>query len=339
MTNFKSLTREERKQALISLGEKPFREKQIFEWICKGVSSFDDMTNLSLTLRESLKASYSFDSLSVVTVKKSKDGTAKYLLEAPDGNRVESVFMQYEYGNTVCLSTQVGCNMGCVFCASGIDGKIRNLKAWEILDEYLVVRAHAGQPVNHVVLMGMGEPLDNYAEVKEFIKMIHDKDGVNLSLRNITLSTCGIIPKIHEYAVDFPQANLAVSLHRSNQPAREKLMPIAKKYELSSLIKACREYTKETGNRISFEYALIDGENDRDEDVKELTSLLKGMNCHINLIPLNNVTESGLKGSSRENAEKFAQKLEKLGIPTTVRRSLGEDIDAACGQLRKNYTC
>jgi len=229
--------------------------------------------------------------------------------------------------------------MGCVFCASGQGGKIRNLRAWEMLDEFVVVQKEAGEPINHIVLMGMGEPFDNYEEVKKFITLLHDKDGINLSLRNITLSTCGIIPGIRQYAEDFPQANLALSLHRANQEDREKLMPIARKYHLDELMKAVREYSEKTGGRVSFEYALIAGENDRDSDAAELTKLLKGMMAHVNLIPLNPVIENKMLPTSRENAARFAEKLEKSGIPATVRRQLGADIDAACGQLRKNYTC
>lgn len=339
MQNYKELTREERKNLLSELGEKAFREKQIFEWICKGAQSLDEMSNLSLSLREKLKEKCSFETLKIVTVQTSKDGTKKYLLESTDGERVEAVFMKYEYGNSICVSTQVGCNMGCVFCASGIGGKRRNLKAWEMLDEFCVIQKDAGERINHIVLMGMGEPFDNYDEVKQFLELLHDKDGINLSLRNITISTCGVIPGIEKYAMDFPQANLAISLHRANQEDREKLMPIAKKYKLNDLITACKTYAETTSNRVSFEYALIAGENDRDEDAAALVKLLKGMPAHINLIPLNPVIENNMQGSSREKARDFAEKLEKSGLPATVRRRLGADIDAACGQLRKNYTC
>lgn len=339
LQNFKSLTREERKNILVSLGEKAFREKQVFEWINRGVSSFDEMTNLSIDLRTKLKQSFSFDSLTIEKVQVSKDGTRKYLLKAPDGNYIESVFMQYEYGNSLCVSTQVGCNMGCVFCASGLGGKIRNLSAWEILDEFLIIQKDAQKPISHVVLMGMGEPFDNYTEVKQFLNLIHDKDGINLSLRNITLSTCGITPGILEFAKDFPQAGLAISLHRATNEEREKLMPITKKYPLPKLMETIREYVDITGNRITFEYALIDGENDGPQDAQQLKKLLLGLPCHINLIPLNKVIESGLNGSSKDTAKAFSKELENLGIPSTIRRSLGPDIDAACGQLRKNYTC
>lgn len=336
--NLKELTREERKNLLSELGEKPFREKQIFEWITKGAESLDEMTNLSKGLRKKLNERTSFESLRIITCQTSKDGTRKFLLEAPDGERMEAVFMEYSYGNSICVSTQIGCNMGCVFCASGIGGKIRNLKAWEMLDEFVMIRKFTGKPINHIVLMGMGEPFDNYEEVKSFISLLHDKDGINLSLRNITVSTCGVIPGIEVFGKDFPQANLAVSLHRSNQKGREALMPIAKKYKLPDLIKACKSYSEETSNRVSFEYALISGENDSDKDAEELAELLRGMMSHVNLIPLNNVTENKMQASSKEHAQEFAKKLESLGIPATVRRRLGSDIDAACGQLRKNYT-
>lgn len=339
MRNIKELTREERKQLLADLGEKPFREKQLFQWICKGAASFEEMTNLSAALREKLAGVCGFESVSVELVQTSSDGTRKFLLVFPDGNKAEAVFMKYEYGNSVCLSTQVGCNMGCAFCASGLGGKIRNLEAWEIFDQYLAVVKYTGEPVNHVVLMGMGEPLDNYENVSGFINLIHDSDGIGLSLRNITLSTCGLIPKIKILAQDFPQVNLAISLHAATQEAREEIMPVAKKYKLPELIEACREHIKLTGRRITFEYALIKGRNDRPEDLKNLTTLLRGLNCHVNLIPLNPVVENKMTGSDRTHAAEFAQRLENNGIPATVRRQLGADIDAACGQLRKKHTC
>jgi len=339
LQNFKSLSRIQRKEILVSLGEKPFREKQVFEWINKSATSFDEMTNLSVSLKEKLKEQFSFESLSIEKVQTSIDGTKKYLFKAPDGNYIESVFMKYEYGNSICVSTQVGCNMGCVFCASGIGGKIRNLKAWEILDQFLMAQKDAGESISHIVLMGMGEPFDNYEEVKEFINLIHDKDGINLSLRNITVSTCGVVPGILQFAKDFPQANLAISLHRATQEDRLKLMPIAKKYPLCELMDTVREYAAITNNRVTFEYALIDGENDSFSDAKKIKELLSGIGSHVNLIPLNKVEESGLKGSPKSSALAFSKALEKLGISSTIRRSLGPDIDAACGQLRKNYTC
>ncbi|MDO5441050.1 MAG: 23S rRNA (adenine(2503)-C(2))-methyltransferase RlmN, partial [Bacillota bacterium] len=277
----------------------------------------------------------SFESLKIELEQVSKDGTRKYLLRTVDGEYIEAVFMSYDYGNSLCISTQVGCNMGCKFCASTIGGKHRDLKAWEMLDEFLVIRKAAESDINHIVLMGMGEPFDNYEEVSDFLQTIHDPNGINLSYRNITVSTCGLVPMIKRFGEDFPQVNLAISLHAANQEAREKIMPIAKKYSLDQLMAACKEHEEKTGRRISYEYTLILGKNDREEDAKALASLLKGQLCHVNLIPLNAVEETGLAGSSREAAQGFANRLEKLGIPATVRRELGSDIDAACGQLRK----
>lgn len=297
------------------------------------------MTDIPKALRQRLSEKYSFDSIQVETVQSSKDGTKKYLLRLTDGNYVEAVFMKYDYGNSLCISTQVGCNMRCVFCASGIGGKIRDLQAWEILDEYLICRRNAGEDINHVVLMGMGEPFDNYENVSAFLKLLHDPDGVGLSYRNITVSTSGLIPKIKQFAEDFPQVNLAVSLHAAVQEKREKLMPVAKGNKLPELMEACRQLAEKTGRRVTFEYTLIAGQNDRPEDLKQLSSLLSGMLCHVNLIPLNSVDENDMRGSDRRSALKFAEDLQALGVPATVRRSLGRDIDAACGQLRKKHTC
>ncbi len=336
--NFKSCSRQERKDILKEMGQPSFREKQVFQWISRGALSFDEMTDLPKDLRSRLFEAYRFESASVELVQQSKDGTRKYLLKMTDGNFVEAVFMKYEYGNTLCISTQIGCNMGCVFCASGIGGKIRNLEGWEMLDEYLICRKDAGEDINHVVLMGMGEPFDNYDNVSEFLRLIHDPDGVGLSYRNITVSTSGLIKGIKKFSEDFPQVNLAISLHAATQDERQELMPVAKSNRLEDLIETCREVSEKTGRRITFEYALIAGKNDRDEDVKKLSALLKGMLCHVNLIPLNPVIENGMKGSGRDAAKFFADKLERTGIPATIRRSLGQDIDAACGQLRKKHT-
>ena len=337
--NYLQLTKEERSMALAQLGEKPFRAKQIERWILSGAESFSEMTDLSAALREKLSESYSFERAKVELSQTSSDGTVKFLLAFPDGEKAEAVFMKYSYGNSLCISTQVGCNMGCAFCASGIGGKIRDLKAWEMLDEYLICRKAAGEAINHIVLMGMGEPFDNYEEVSAFLRSVHDPSGADLSLRNITLSTCGLVPFIERFGNDFPQVNLAVSLHASNQKDREKIMPVAKGYPLERLIPACRAHAEKTGRRVTFEYALILGQNDSDEHCRQLASLLKGINCHVNLIPLNPVTESGLASVSRQAAYGFAKKLEERGIPCTVRRQLGADIDAACGQLRKKHTC
>jgi len=337
LENFKTLTREERKEALVSMGEKAFREKQIFSWLSKGME-LDEMSNVSNSIKNKILDNYSFDSVKVELVQTSKDGTKKYLLKLPDDNYVETVFMKYDYGNTLCISTQVGCNMGCSFCASTIGGKIRDLYAWEIFEEYTVCRRDCGEDISHIVLMGMGEPFDNYKNVSEFLHMIHDEEGVGLSYRNITVSSSGLIPKIRQFTEDFPQVNLAISLHNPVQEEREKIMPVAKGNKMPELMAACKEYTEKTGRRISFEYTLIEGQNDRDEDVINLSKLLHGMLCHVNLIPLNSVRENGMKGTSRDSAKKFSEKLEKRGIPATVRRSLGQDIDAACGQLRKKMS-
>ncbi len=334
--DFKDLTRKERSEALAALGEKPFREKQIFRWICAGAENFGEMTDLPAALREKLAERCSFERGKVELCQTSQDGTSKFLISFPDGEKAETVFMSYEYGNSLCVSTQVGCNMGCVFCASGIGGKVRDLKAWEMLEQYLLCAAHTGKPINHIVLMGMGEPFDNYSQVSAFLNDIHDPKGVGLSFRNITLSTCGLVPYIQRFAEEFPQANLAVSLHAATQEEREKIMPVAKAYPLSELIPACRQHAEATGRRITFEYALIRGKNDSQQHCDKLASLLRGMNCHVNLIPLNPVAESGFSTVSRDAAHRFAQSLENAGIPCTVRRQLGADIDAACGQLRKN---
>ncbi len=335
--NIKALTREERKAFLLSLGEPAYREKQLFQWISRGAEGFGEMLDLPRSLREKLEAASSFETLRIAAEQiDPADGTRKFLLELSDGNTVEAVFMKYEYGNTLCLSTQVGCNMGCSFCASGIGGKARNLKAWEMLDQFLVCRKRAGEAVNHAVLMGTGEPFDNYEEVAAFLRAIHDPEGVGISYRNLTVSTCGLIPGILRFSKDFPQANLAVSLHGSTQEEREKRMPVAKAYPLPRLLEACKKYTEATGRRITFEYALIEGENDGLPEARRLAELLKGLLCHVNLIPLNPVSESGLKGSPRRQAARFAGVLEEKGIPASVRRQLGSKIEAACGQLRRN---
>ena len=333
--DLKDLNRKERAEALAALGEKPFREKQVFRWICSGAQSFEDMTDLSVSLRRKLSENYSFGTARIELCQRSSDGTRKYLISFPDGEKAETVYMEYEYGSTLCVSSQVGCNMGCVFCASGIGGKVRDLKAWEILDQYVLCRQACGKPINHIVVMGMGEPMDNYDQLAEFLRQIHDPAGIGLSYRSITVSSCGIIPKLKRFGDEFPQVNLAISLHASSQEKREKLMPVAKTYKLSELIPFCKAHAEKTGRRVSFEYALIAGGNDRPEDAEELAHLLRGLNCHVNLIPLNSVTEAGLAGSSRAQAQVFSQRLQNMAIQCTVRRSLGADIDAACGQLRK----
>ena len=336
MRDLKELTTEELKAVLAGLGQPAFRAKQIRKWMLSGAESFSEMSNLPQALREKLASEYSWSGLTIERLQQSVDGTRKYLLGLPDGEKVEAVFMVYDYGNSICLSTEVGCPMGCRFCASTIGGKVRELSAWEILYEYLTVQKDAGAPISHIVLMGIGEPFDNYAQVSRFLEDVHDPEGVGLSYRNITVSTCGIVPKIRQFGEDFPQVNLAISLHASTQEEREALMPVAKAYSMDELIAACREHAEKTGRRVSFEYTLISGKNDGKNNALRLASLLSGMLCHVNLIPLNPVRENGMSGSDRDQAENFRKLLEEHGIPATVRRTLGTDIDAACGQLRRN---
>lgn len=321
---------------VLSMGEKKFRAKQIFGWLARGAASYDEMSNVPAGLRRDLAENgYYIGQPEVVTMQESKtDGTRKCLYEFSDGARVESVFMKYSYGNSICISTQVGCLMGCTFCASTMDGKQRDLTAGEMLGEVLKMKRVTGEDINHIVLMGMGEPLDNYEEVSKFLKLINSPDGVNLSLRNITLSTCGIIPGIYRFAEDFSQVNLAVSLHAPNDEIRRRTMPVARKYGYDDLMKACRDYTEKTHRRITFEYALIRGVNDSAENAEELADHLKGWLTHVNLIPLNEVKGRDYRTAEGSSVLAFRKVLEKRGIAATVRRTLGSDIDAACGQLR-----
>ena len=321
---------------VLGMGEKKFRAKQIFGWLARGAASYDEMSNVPAGLRRNLAENgYYIGQPEVITMQESKsDGTRKCLYEFSDGARVESVFMKYSYGNSICISTQVGCLMGCTFCASTMDGKQRDLTAGEMLGEVLKMKRVTGEEINHIVLMGMGEPLDNYEEVSKFLKLINSPEGVNLSLRNITLSTCGIIPGIYRFAEDFPQVNLAVSLHAPNDEIRRRTMPVARKYGYDDLMKACRDYTEKTHRRITFEYALIRGVNDSPENAEELADHLKGWLTHVNLIPLNEVKGRDYRTAEGSSVLAFRKVLEKRGIAATVRRTLGSDIDAACGQLR-----
>lgn len=320
---------------LTELGEKPFRAKQIYAWLYRGVREFSEMTDLSAALREKLELRAEIRSAEILRIQKSKkDGTRKYLFGLSDGNAVESVFMKYQYGNSVCVSSQAGCRMGCRFCASGINGLVRNLTAGEIADQIISIERDTGERIGNVVIMGTGEPLDNYQQLCRFLRMIHAKEGLNLSLRSITVSTCGLVPKIRQFAEDFPQVNLAISLHASNGVDRSRLMPVNDSYPMDELLAACRDHERKTGRRITFEYTLVKGVNDRRENAEELVAALKGTLCHVNLIPLNQVKETGLAGTDRKSAEQFREILERRGIPATVRRELGSDIDAACGQLR-----
>lgn len=334
-TDIMSLTKKEIESYLEGLGEKKFRAKQIFSWINKGAESFDDMTDLSKELRQKLKDKADLKKLHILKVQHSeKDGTRKYLFGLEDGNSIESVFMKYKFGNTVCISSQAGCRMGCGFCASAVNGLQRNLTAGEMTDQILSIEKDTGEKAGNIVVMGTGEPFDNYENLSGFLINVHDKDGLFIGMRSITVSTCGLISKMDEFAKDFPQVNLAVSLHAPNDAIRNKIMPISRRHSMDELLKACRRHVEMTGRRITFEYALIKGLNDSDGSAEELASRLKGINCHVNLIPLNRVAETGLSGTERLEAERFRQLLEKRGIQATVRRELGSDIDAACGQLR-----
>jgi len=319
------------------LGDKPFRAKQIFSWLAKGVESWDEMSNLPVSLRTKLYEKYYIGLPEVIIDQESKDGTRKVLYQFADGATVESVFMKYSYGNSICISSQVGCRMGCNFCASTLKGLERNLEAGEMLGEVLRMCRLTGEPIGHIVIMGMGEPFDNYEELCKFLALVHDEKGYNLGLRNITVSTCGIIPMIEKFAEDYPQVNLAVSLHASNSDRRKEIMPVAKAYEYDELLTACKAYTEKTGRRITFEYTVIDGVNDSAKDAEELASHLKGWLTHVNLIPLNKVNERDYEAAKNANILKFQEILERHKIAATIRRTLGSDINAACGQLRQQH--
>ena len=321
---------------ITGMGEKKFRATQVFGWLAKGVTDFGDMQNVPGPLRAALQESFYIGMPEAEMVQKSKDGTVKCLFRFDDGTRVESVFMKYGYGNSICISSQSGCRMGCTFCASTMDGLDRSLSGGEMLAQVLAMRNLTGEDIGHVVVMGMGEPFDNYDGLSAFIRLIHEEKGYGLGLRNITVSTCGLIPKIREFAVDFPQVNLAVSLHAPNQELRERTMPVARRYGYDDLMRACREYTELTGRRVTFEYAVIDGVNDSAACANELASRLKGWLTHVNLIPLNEVKGREYKTANGKSVAAFKQILENNGVAVTVRRTLGSDIDAACGQLRRS---
>ena len=316
-------------------GQPGFRASQLFGWIAKGVTEPGEMRNVPKAFweTEGLKKLRA-DLPETVTTQHSKDGTVKCLLRMKDGCSVEAVFMKYKYGNSICISSQAGCRMGCAFCASGMNGLERDLTAGEMYGEVLAVERETGDKISHIVVMGTGEPFDNYDNLSKFIRIINDPKGRNLGMRNITVSTCGLIPFIDRFGDDFPQVNLAISLHAADSSERSEIMPVNKAYPLEELIDACRRYTDKTGRRITFEYTLIRGVNDDSVHLDKLVKLLKGMLCHVNLIPLNVVKEKQFKAGTRERAEEFSEALQKRGIPATVRRELGSDIDAACGQLR-----
>lgn len=332
--DIKSMTQEEIVVAMKALGESAFRGKQVFSWLHKGVTSFDEMSNLSKALREKLKDAYY---ITVPTVERKQvsrqDGTVKYLWKLADGNCIETVLMQYHHGNTVCISSQVGCRMGCAFCASTIGGKVRDLKASEILDQVLFTQLDSGLSISNIVLMGIGEPMDNLDNVLRFLELVNHSEGLNIGMRHISLSTCGVVPGIERLAELGLQLTLSVSLHAPDNATRTKIMPVNKAYDVEKLFAACHAYFQKTGRRISFEYAMIDGVNDSDAQADLIAQKIRGMPGHVNLIPLNDVAESPLKPSKR--TRQFQQRLESHGITATVRRSLGGDIDASCGQLRR----
>ena len=338
MTDIKSMTVDELKELVTALGDKPFRAKQIYSWLHEHmVTSWDEMTNLSRGLREKLKE-YPVTALEVVDVQTSRlDGTQKYLFRLSDGNVIESVLMRYKHGNSVCISSQVGCRMGCRFCASTLDGLVRGLTPSEMLDQIYQIGRDTGERVSNVVVMGTGEPMDNFDNLLKFIELLTDENGLNISQRNVTVSTCGIVPRMRELADKKLQITLALSLHASTQEKRLELMPVANKYEIHEVIDACRYYFEQTGRRITFEYSLVGGVNDTDEDVRNLCRLIKGINCHVNLIPVNPIKERDYVQPDVRVTTEFKNKLEKNGINATIRREMGRDIDGACGQLRKRY--
>ena len=337
--NLKSMTLPELTATIKELGQPAFRGKQVYTWLHKGVRSYDEMSNLPKVLRDTLAEKYPIHAPEVVRKQESqKDGTIKYLWKLADGNCVETVLMRYNYGNTVCISTEVGCAMGCAFCASTIGGLVRRLEPYEMLDEVLFTQVDSGLPISRIVLMGIGEPLDNFDNVLRFLELVNSEEGMNISMRHISLSTCGIVPKIDKLAEKKLQISLAISLHGPNNEIRSKVMPVNKAYPIEELLDCCRRYYAATSRRIHFEYAMIDGVNDSEENARELLRRLKGLPAHFNLIPLNHVEESPLKPSSRAAVARFQKILEDGGITATVRRTLGSDIDASCGQLRRKYT-
>lgn len=321
-----------------ALGEPKYRAGQVYTWLHRGVKSFDEMTNLSKPLREKLAGQYELNYPTVARrLCSKKDGTIKYLWRLRDGNCVESVLMQYHHGNTVCISSEVGCPMGCAFCASTLGGLVRRLTPSELLDQVLFTQLDSGLPISNIVLMGIGEPLDNYENVLRFLELVNSPEGMNIGMRHISLSTCGIVDKIDRLAEENLQLTLSVSLHAPTDEIRSKLMPINRRYDVAALLDACRRYFEKTGRRISFEYAMIRGVNDTPEIARLLIRKLRGIAAHVNLIPLNDVKESPLKPSEPETVRAFQRALEESGIPATVRRTLGSDINASCGQLRRNY--
>lgn len=337
--DIKSLTMTELRAQMEEMGEKPFRAAQLYEWMHRKLArSFDEMTNLPLAMREKCGENYTYTALRIVTVQKSAvDGTKKYLFALADGNLVESVWMRYKHGNSVCISSQVGCRMGCRFCASTLNGLVRNLTPAEMLDQIYAITIETGERVSNVVVMGSGEPLDNYENLLRFLTLLTDENGLHISQRNVTVSTCGLVPQMRELAEEKLQITLALSLHAATDEKRRELMPVANQYSLEELMEACAYYFEQTGRRITFEYSLVRDLNDTRRDAETLAALIRGLNCHVNLIPVNPVRERDYVQSERRAVEAFAALLQKKGINATVRRELGRDIDGACGQLRRRY--
>lgn len=337
MVNLKDLTFEELKEFLVEQGEKPFRASQIFAWLHKGASSFDEMTDLSVDLRKKLAEVSCVSTLKIAAKLESKiDETKKYLFELEDGNKVESVVMYYKHGITICISCQVGCRMGCKFCASTIGGLVRSLTPGEMLDQILFAQKDIGDRISNIVMMGIGEPLDNFDNVIKFLENVNNPKGLNIGYRHISLSTCGLVPNIEKLRqADIP-ITLSVSLHAPTDEIRNEIMPVNKAYNISELLGMCRRYSEYTRRRISFEYAIIDGVNDSPRCAQKLASQLKSMLCHVNIIPVNNVEENNFRKPSPAKIRRFINILEQSGITATVRRELGSDISASCGQLRRN---
>ncbi|MDO4519097.1 MAG: 23S rRNA (adenine(2503)-C(2))-methyltransferase RlmN [Eubacteriales bacterium] len=339
MTDIKSMTVEEIKEVMKQVGEKPFRAKQIYSWLHEHqAASWEEMNNLPKSLKDKLREDYPIVCVEKVDEQISKqDGTRKYLFRLSDGNVIESVLMKYKHGNSVCISSQVGCRMGCRFCASTLGGLTRNLLASEMLDQIYRIQVMTGERVSNVVVMGTGEPLDNYENLLRFIHILTEEGGLHISQRNLTVSTCGLVPKIRELASEKLQMTLALSLHAPNDVKRQELMPIARRYSMDEVLEACRYYFEQTGRRITFEYSLVAGVNDSEIDAEQLAGKIRGINCHVNLIPVNPIKERDFIRSTHQAVLKFKNQLEKYGINVTIRREMGSDIDGACGQLRKSY--
>ena len=336
MQNIKDYDLPELKEVFSEMGEKPYRAEQVFGWIYKeNVTNFDEMTNLSLELRNKLKEKFSLNTFKIIKKQISKDGTKKYLFDVLDGNSIETVLMEYKHGKTICVSSQVGCKMGCKFCASTYVDFGRNLTSGEIVEQLLAVQRDENIKISNLVFMGIGEPLDNYNNVMNSVKILNNQKGINMGARHISISTSGLVPKIYELADQKTQCTLSISLHSASNLKRSEMMPVNKAYPIEELIKACKYYLEKTNRRISFEYALAKDNNDNLKDAEELAKLLKGMICHVNLIPINKIDSNNYTKSTNDNIIKFRDYLNKKGIVATIRRELGSDIEAACGQLRK----